>query len=175
MKLYQIIMTHNRPWTAREIVAFLLIFLAAAIVSGILFKHNKLVLSQVIAVLTLLTFLAIVFASTVFTRTPLSEHTYELEFFWSWKQVFQGNKALFEENLLNIILLFPAGLLLPVIYRKYLSWQKGFFAGAFISFGIEFLQLVLARGLFEWDDIVHNGLGCMAGCIICSHFLKNKM
>lgn len=60
MKLYQIIMTHNRPWTAREIVAFLLIFLAAAILSGILFKHNKLVLSQVIAVLTLLTFLAIV-------------------------------------------------------------------------------------------------------------------
>ncbi len=175
MKLYQIIMTHNRPWTAREIVAFLLIFLAAAIVSGILFKHNKLVLSQVIAVLTLLTFLSIVFASTVFTRTPSSEHTYELEFFWSWKQVFQGNKALFEENLLNIILLFPAGLLLPVIYRKTLSWQKGFFSGAFISFGIEFLQLVLARGLFEWDDIVHNGLGCMAGCIISSHFLKNKM
>lgn len=175
MKLYQIIMTHNRTWTAREIIAFLLIFLAAAIISGILFRHNKLVLSQVIAALTLLTFLAIVFASTVFTRTPSLEHTYELEFFWSWKQVFHGNKALFEENLLNIILLFPAGLLLPVIYRKSISWRKGFFAGAFISFGIEFLQLVLARGLFEWDDIVHNGLGCMVGCIISSHFLKNKM
>ena len=117
----------------------------------------------------------LLYTSTVFTRTPSSEHTYELEFFWSWKQVFQGNKALFEENLLNTILLFPAGLLLPVIYRKTLSWQKGFFSGAFISFGIEFLQLVLARGLFEWDDIVHNGLGCMAGCIISSHFLKNKM
>lgn len=31
---------------------------------------------------------------------------------------------------------------------------------------IETGQLVLCRGLFEWDDILHNGLGCMAGSLV---------
>lgn len=29
------------------------------------------------------------------------------------------------------------------------------------SFVIELLQLITCRGLFEFDDIIHNGVGCM--------------
>ena len=39
---------------------------------------------------------------------------------------------------------------------------------------IEVSQLVLMRGLFEWDDMVHNGLGCMAGCCMVN-FMIGKM
>ena len=35
-----------------------------------------------------------------------------------------------------------------------------------ISAVIETSQLVFMRGLFEWDDMIHNGLGCMVGCLV---------
>lgn len=70
------------------------------------------------------------------------------------------------ENLLNMILLFPMGLLLPFLFWRKLNWLQGFLAGAAVSAVIEVCQLLLRRGLFEWDDMVHNGLGCMAGCVL---------
>lgn len=50
--------------------------------------------------------------------------------------------------------------------------------GVLIAAVIEVSQLVLARGLFEWDDMIHNGLGCMAGCVLRNwvrRFLAEKM
>ena len=32
-----------------------------------------------------------------------------------------------------------------------------------ISAVIETSQLVFMCGLFDWDDMIHNGLGCMVG------------
>lgn len=36
------------------------------------------------------------------------------------------------------------------------------------SFVIELLQLITCRGLFEFDDIIHNGVGCMMGAVLGS-------
>ena len=36
------------------------------------------------------------------------------------------------------------------------------------SFVIELLQLITFRGLFEFDDIIHNGIGCMMGAVLGS-------
>ena len=77
----------------------------------------------------------------------------------------ENSQPLLKENLLNMILLFPMGLLLPVMCGKRLSWWKGFLSGAAVSAAIEICQLVFCRGLFEWDDMIHNGIGCMAGCL----------
>ena len=49
--------------------------------------------------------------------------------------------------------------------------------GIVVSFGIEILQLVLKRGLFELDDIINNSLGCMMGAVLGSvvaHLLAGK-
>lgn len=49
--------------------------------------------------------------------------------------------------------------------------------GLVFSFFIEASQLVLHRGLFEWDDMIHNSLGAMIGSIIANKifekFVKN--
>ena len=101
---------------------------------------------------------------------------YELRLFWSWQEVLRnGNRTLLEENLLNLCLLFPLGFLLPLFASKGIAWWKGLLLGCMLSAGIELSQLLFARGLFEWDDIVHNGLGYMAGCIISSCiFFRNR-
>ena len=42
-----------------------------------------------------------------------------------------------------------------------------------MSATIELSQLIFMRGLFEWDDMIHNGLGCMAGCLFTNNFVKS--
>lgn len=162
----RIILTHNRAWTVRELVFFFIIFLGVTFIGSTLLKKKKIKESQLIAGEILFLFLVVVLASTVFTRPSKEVHTYELLPFWSWYEILAGNTALFEEIVLNMILLLPAGMLLPFVFDKKIKWYKAFVVGFIFSAFIEVCQLVLCRGLFEWDDMIHNALGAMAGCIM---------
>ena len=180
MDIYQIIIYHNRSWTIREIIAFAVVFLIAVFIAVILLIHHRIIAVQAIAGLYLLTFLALVFSSTVFTRTP-GIRQYRLELFWSWKKILELGKCgklksvtedgLLQENLLNILLLLPAGILLPGVFNREMKWWQGLLFGVMISSTIELCQLVLCRGLFEFDDIIHNSLGCMLGTLVGNKLL----
>lgn len=52
--------------------------------------------------------------------------------------------------------------------------EMGIFLG-YLSATIELSQLIFMRGLFEWDDMIHNGLGYMAGCLFTNFFVKNRV
>ena len=131
MDIYQIIMTHNRMWSKREIAVFSMVAVTALV---------------------------------VFTRT-VSPREYELVPFWSWREVIlYHDMFLLHENLLNCILLMPVGILLPLIAGHKVRLRTALMIGALISAVIETSQLVFMRGLFEWDDMIHNGVGCMIGC-----------
>jgi len=166
LDLYQIFVTHNRPWSVREIVVFTVLFLGLAVLLLYLAKQKKIFYSQAVSGMILFAFLGIVFGATVFARESNGVHQYELELFWSWKLALRGDRAMQEEIFLNMILLFLVGLLLPCLFHRRLIWWKAFLIGVAISAVIETGQLVLCRGLFEWDDMIHNGLGCMAGSFV---------
>ena len=87
------------------------------------------------------------------------------DLFWSWRAVFRGSREMLKEDILNIVLLLPLGGLLPFVFDKKIRWWQGLLCGIVVSLGIEILQLVLKRGLFEFDDIMNNSIGCMLGCI----------
>ena len=70
MDIYQILITHNRPWSFREILAFTILFFITSVVLLCLYKAKRIKSTQVIAAILLFLFLSVVFASTVFTRTP---------------------------------------------------------------------------------------------------------
>lgn len=166
MDIYQIWTTYNKPWSRREIAAFsvILIFTITGILLGL--SKKKIHTIQAVAILAMVVFLGIVFASTVFTRM-VSVRQYELMPLWSWKAIVQyRDRELLKEDLLNCILLLPAGMLLPVIIDRKVNWYWAWAFGVMISAGIEVSQLLFMRGLFEWDDIIHNGLGYMLGCMI---------
>lgn len=132
--------------------------------------RKKLNIIQAVAVLALVVFLGIVFGSTVFTRTGTIRQ-YELVPFWSWRDIIRYHDwTLLKENLLNCILLLPAGILLPVIANHKIKWHQALLVGILVSAIIEFSQLIFMRGLFEWDDMIHNGLGCMMGCLFANFF-----
>ena len=166
MDIYQIWTEYNNPWSSREILFFSCILLAIIIIVCQCVYKEKLNKIQALAILAEVIFLGIVFGSTVFTRTG-SVRQYELIPFWSWRDIIRyHDRQLLKENLLNCILLFPAGVLLPVIMNHKVKWFRALVFGVLVSAVIETSQLITMRGLFEWDDMIHNGLGCMAGAVI---------
>ena len=166
MDIYQIWMEYNPMWSVREIVCFTVLLILVMIVIGCGIRKGKCKPIQGIAIVVLVIFLGIVFGSTVFTRTSTIRQ-YELKPFWSWYEVIWHNDyELLKENLLNCLLLVPLGFLLPIIFNRKIKLSRAFLMGFFVSAVIELSQLIFKRGLFEWDDMIHNALGCMLGCRI---------
>lgn len=175
MDIYQILLTHNRQWSIAERLCFGIVVILTGIFLLRCVRCHKIKKYQATAAFVLLLYLGIVFGSTVFTRTATIRQ-YELIPFWSWKEVVVShNWALLQENLLNCILLSPVGILLPLVFGHRIRPRTSFLIGVLVSAVIELCQLFFMRGLFEWDDIIHNGLGCMFGSVIAAMIWKNWM
>lgn len=85
--------------------------------------------------------------------------------FWSWKMVLlHHNLQLLWQILLNILLFVPLGILLALNRGR--SARATVLTGLGVSLSIELCQLVFQLGLFEWDDILHNGAGCVLGMLV---------
>lgn len=172
MDIYQIWTTYNKKWSKYEILAFSVILLLTVIIMAYCLWKKKLNIIQAGAVVAMVIFLGIVSGSTVFTRTS-TVRQYELMPLWSWRAIIRYHDwGLLKENLLNCILLLPAGALLPVITNRKVKWYQALVFGVLISAVIETSQLIFMRGLFEWDDMIHNGLGCMVGCLVVDGGVK---
>ena len=150
MSLFQIWTTHNRPWSVREIIVFLIILSVCSFFIFRAVRRKRLKLQQGAAVLALILFLGVVFASTVFTRTP-TVRRYERIPFWSWYEVIVNHSwSLLVENLLNIILLFPMGILLPVILDSRLRPSMVYLMGV-LDFEKSSNRLaVVSEKVFSW-------------------------
>lgn len=168
-KVIEIWKIYNPPWSEIEILIFAVVFLLIAGIAARMRMQKKIRTSQLISICLLVLYLGIVFASTVFTRIPAEQPRYELQVFWSWIRVLRDqNMGMLLEIFLNFLLLFPAGFLFPMLRGRWLRIRYGLLWSALISLIIEVCQLVFHRGLFEWDDMIHNALGCMIGCGIAN-------
>ena len=92
---------------------------------------------------------------------------------WSWKEVLAvRDREMMTEILMNCVMLMPVGILLPVAAGRRIHPAVALLAGVVLSGTIEVSQFIFARGLFEWDDIIHNSLGCMLGCVVANGVYK---
>jgi glycopeptide antibiotics resistance protein len=82
--------------------------------------------------------------------------------FWSYQAILDGRHELIADNLLNVAIFIPIGLLFAMVFRSIRCWIV-LLGGFVISFIIEFLQFVLNRGNAEIDDVMHNVLGSLIG------------
>ena len=169
MDIYKTITKHNPSWGITGGCWFFVFLLCFSRIIKQSYKSNKISFSQSLAYIAIYIYIWTVLESTVFTRIPQAYPQYELHIFGSWKAffVYHDNEML-KENILNCILLMPYGCLLPVALDKRINWKRGLVIGMGTSFVIELLQLITCRGLFEFDDIIHNGFGCMMGAVLGS-------
>lgn len=176
MRIYRIIVTQNPNWGAKGFFWFFILLILLVGNLFRLYKKDRIHFSQCLAGIFLFIYLWTVLESTVFTRIPYAQPQYELHLFWSWKAVFlYHDREMLKENILNCLLLLPYGCLIPVALGRKIGWKEGLLIGFGTSSVIEILQLITCRGLFEFDDIVHNGLGCMLGVLLISWFCQKNI
>lgn len=114
------------------------------------------------AVLLLVEYIFLLFCSTVIFRTSGDTRQYDFHLFWSYKAIQEGREDLLAENIMNVVVFIPVGLLLGIAFKQ-VTWWNALLVGCGISVTIEALQFFLMRGFSEVDDVMHNTLGCLLG------------
>lgn len=115
---------------------------------------------------------------TMLSRTPDSEHYLELMPFRVYGRLFVasteesnatgfvvwflGNTMPIVGLILNILLYYPLGYLLPILFPK-LKPKHVILIGCLCSIATEATQYLLKMGWCETDDVIHNTLGTAMG------------
>lgn len=102
-------------------------------------------------------YILIILGETLLFRSKSDMMQANLSPFWSYR--FWGEQG--AQIIANIVLFIPFGCIASKIWK----W-KSIVVVLILSFGIEFIQLISKRGLFEFDDIFNNCLGAVIGYLI---------
>lgn len=111
----------------------------------------------------------VIISYTVLARSGEGVYVYETDLFWTYRMIAQGDTGFIMEALLNVMMLAPLGVMIPMIID---NWKLTVGVGFLFSAFIEIMQLVTTRGMYETDDIFHNTLGVIIG--YCIYKLINK-
>lgn len=80
--------------------------------------------------------------------------------------------------ILHFVVMMPLGFLLPTLIKRWASFGKVISIGFLFSVLVEFIQLITHKGLFSFDDIIGNVIGCAIGfgvfCFVRYVFRKAK-
>ena len=118
------------------------------------------------AILLLVEYVFLLFCSTVIFRTPGETRQYDFLPFWSYKAIQEGRAELLPENVMNVVVFIPIGILLCSLLRVKGAWLITLIVGLGISVSIEALQCFFHRGFAETDDVMHNTIGCILGYML---------
>ena len=108
-------------------------------------------------------YIVFILSETIIGRPETEEYNYDLLPFWSYLALIRGEGVnLWMCIYLNVLFFIPLGALLWFALKDR-KWWKALLFSVVLSLCIEISQLVLKRGLCEFDDVFHNALGCMLG------------
>lgn len=100
--------------------------------------------------------------STLFLRTPGTEHQANLIPLCCWCESFiLHSDEIRWQIYFNVLLFVPFGFC--IFFSGLRSLRRVLRTGFLLSLFIEVCQYILCLGLFEWDDMLHNSLGCLLG------------
>ena len=142
---------------------WLLISVVVGIAAFVFYRKEKLSLRSFITVPILAFYLSFVATITIFARIPSQSAQYRLMLFWSYKAIAAGQTDFIAEVFWNFVLFIPIGIILMLLITHRFRVLMSLGCGLLMSAGIEVIQLIFHRGLFEFDDMVHNTLGTLIG------------
>lgn len=171
MELFELVKAQFPIITGKQVIIFGILCVVLACVLGICIHKKYLKGWQAVCLLAAFAYLYFILLSTVYSRTMIPGRICKPVPFWSYVYIWKsGSKSLAEEVFLNIMMLVPAAVLVLVTVnkKKYLKWIT--LSAFLVSVFIEVQQLVLQRGWFECDDIIHNTLGVWLCCVLWKRF-----
>ena len=123
--------------------------------------------------LLLIEYVFLLFCSTVIFRSVGETRQYDFQPFWSYKAIHEGREDLLAENIMNVIVFIPIGMILGSLLRVKGSWLVALLIGCSISVTVEALQFWFIKGFSEVDDVMHNTVGCLIGwCMVKGSRIK---
>lgn len=130
-----------------------------------------------IAGLILAEYVFVIYCSTVIYRTAADGNGHEFRPFWSYDAIEYGRPELLAENLMNVIVFVPVGILLGIMFSgaRFTVMKKMLITmiiGMCISLSIEAMQYFFQRGFAETDDVMNNTMGCLLGLMIQGAWLR---
>lgn len=124
----------------------------------------------------ILVYLYCVFSVTLIDRTAgIRGHV--LTPFWEVRSMLQSREYTFWSCQIagNLVMLFPLGLLLPILSERFKNIRSAAISGFLLSLFIESAQYCTDRGLFEFDDLMNNTIGACAGCLFYIFVLERVL
>ena len=144
--------------TFDAVIVWLIPALACFFIGYLVFRRGKMRLKDCLALSILAFYMAFVFTVSIYARKVSPEPMIQPVLFWSYKYIANGDRGMFFEVFWNVVLFMPYGFLASIISKSKAKWSV-LLSGSLLSSAIEITQLITHRGLFEYDDMIHNTLG----------------
>lgn len=114
--------------------------------------------------------------ATVWSRSGSGTASVQLIPLHSYRAVLSGgDPELLRSNFMNVILFYPAGMMIGSLFprgHRLLCFPVVLTGAVCFSLSIEYLQFSRALGQAEIDDVIHNTLGALLGCLAVSFRTK---
>lgn len=182
MRLFQLLETSKDILLVATLVACL--FLAGFFFLNKIFLKKSVGNRKIILLCLFLIYMFFMLTATlgVDRGSSIGYLSMNLELLSSYRSAWNTFSMIEWRNLaINIVMFIPFGILLPSVFPVFQKWWRTYLSGFSISFLIECIQYISARGVVEADDVLNNTLGTMIGFglfmigfYIYHHQLKEK-
>ena len=156
-------------WSA--IICFAIISLIFVVILYKVLKRKN--IKQRKMIVTFFTYFLGVIIITLLGRKSQNEYLIR-PFLWSFRILFNGDKSVLGDLVLNTILFVPYGIILPILINNRKKLYYCLVLGSVISGVIEIIQYIYKLGFFEVDDIICNTIGIWIGYSIIMLHKKLK-
>ncbi len=117
-----------------------------------------------------------ILASATLLRGVGGFRQWNLHLFRAWREAWNDFSAKNWANvLLNVALFVPLGVLMPLLFHRLRKWYLAIPAGFASSLAIELVQLAVARGIWDVDDLFANTLGTAIGYFLAMALISLKL
>lgn len=154
-----------------------LVFIGGSYLSYALYRkrggRRNVTARQVIATFLILAWFVVVMVLTTFSRGANYEGWVNFRIFSGYVNAWnQWSLQEWQLIIFNMLMFAPLGFLLPLLGKTTRRFGPVLLLSLLITLGIECIQMLSRRGIFELDDILHNTLGSMAGYFVMSAILN---
>lgn len=119
---------------------------------------------KTILIFLLAGYLAVLGYATLSRLGGMGASGFSFHLFRAWREAWNNFSVTSWANvLLNIAMLIPFGILIPLLFQRCKKWYYMLLASLVLVIYIEMMQYLTSSGIFDIDDIFGNTLGAMIG------------
>ncbi len=152
------------PYIKYSIFIFIILIIGYFIFKSFLREKHTIRTSKFVLIILLICWGIVVLGITTLNRPAMFTGQFNPSLLSSY--VSSWNKwsvPEFQLIIFNMLMFVPLGVLLPLIHKKNKSFSRVLVISIVFTLCIEIFQFASGKGIFEFDDLLHNTIGSIAG------------